>query len=123
MSSPERRSDPRYLLNIPVTFRCFDTTRTEEVTTEATNISRSGMFITSPRPLAVGSSLRMSLRVPIEISGSVFSQLQCIGRVVHERSAVGGAMGYGIAIEKMTRDLRAHVESARPLLTRPSAAA
>jgi hypothetical protein len=123
MSSPERRSDPRYLLKIPVSFRCFDATRAEEVSTEATNISRSGMFITSPRPLAVGSSLRMCLRVPTEISGSVFSQLQCIGRVVHEQSAIGGAVGYGIAIEKFSRDLRADGGFTRPVLTQPAAAA
>lgn len=102
MPAEDRRGDPRFLLLIPVRFR---NSAGPEIVTHAINVCRSGLFLKSPFRLAIGSSLHMSLRVPTEISGSVFSELRCRGRVVHEREAEG-AIGYGIEIEKMTSGFR-----------------
>jgi len=94
MSTSDRRCDPRFLLVVPVRFQH---PAGGEVTTQALNVSRCGIFLKCPQKLAIGSSLSMRLRVPTEISGSVFSELRCTGRVVHERRAEG-EIGYGIAI-------------------------
>jgi hypothetical protein len=102
MFASDRRGNPRLSLTIPVRFEDGSGT---EVQTHATNISRAGLFLKSPRKLTVGTSLRMSMRVPTEISGSVFSELHCHGRVVHERESAGG-MGYGVEIERMAPGLR-----------------
>jgi len=98
----ERRASTRHYLEIPVRFRCFEVACGDvEITTRAVNISRSGIFMPSPRRLALRSELLMTLRVPTEISGSVFAELQCTGRVVHERAMEDGTMGYGVEIERM----------------------
>jgi hypothetical protein len=111
MPAEDRRSSPRFLLFVPVRFHhCTG----GEITTHAVNISRSGLFLRSPQKLAIGTSLQMSLRVPTEISGSVFTELRCRGRVVHEQQEEG-APGYGIEIEQMTpgfRPLRGEFASA-----------
>jgi PilZ domain len=102
MPASDRRGNPRLLLTIPVRFQ--DGTGTE-VQAHATNISRAGLFLNSPQKLTVGASLHMRMRVPTEISGSVFSELQCQGRVVHERKSAEG-VGYGVEIEKMASGFR-----------------
>jgi hypothetical protein len=102
MLASDRRCNPRLLLTIPVRFQDGSGT---EVHTHATNISRAGLFMTSPRRLAVGASLHMSMRVPTEISGSVFRELHCRGRVVYERESADG-VGYGVEIEKIPPGLR-----------------
>jgi len=102
MSAQDRRADPRFQLLIPVRFQDW---AGQEVTTHSVNISRSGLFLRSPQKLAVGTLLHMRLRVPTEISGSVFSELRCKGRVVHECEAAG-EVGYGIEIEKMASGFR-----------------
>jgi PilZ domain len=101
MFASDRRGTPRLLLTIPVRFQDGSGT---EVQAHATNISRAGLFLTSPRKLAVGTSLHISMRVPTEISGSVFSELHCQARVVHERECAEG-VGYGVEIEKMVSGL------------------
>jgi PilZ domain len=102
MPASDRRCNPRLSLTIPVRFQDGSGA---EVQAHATNISRAGLFLTSPRKLPVGTSLHMSMRVPTEISGSVFSELHCQGRVVHERESPEG-VGYGVEIQKMATALR-----------------
>ena len=102
MTSPDKRSSPRYLLPIPVRFRCFEIGCAGlEVPTQTLNISCSGLFLLSPQRLKVGSKLSLNLRVPTEISGSVFTELRCRGRVVHEQELRDGRLGYGVEIEQM----------------------
>jgi len=103
MPVSDRRGDPRFMLIIPVRFHHPSA---GEIATQAVNVSRSGLFLKSPQKLAVGSSLHLNLRVPTEISGSVFSELRCTGRVVHERQAEG-SIGYGIEIVRLTSGFRA----------------
>jgi len=105
--SPEKRVEFRYPLQIPVRFRCFEMDCTDlEVSTQAVNISRSGLFLISPQRLKLGSLVFLTLHVPTEISGSVFSELRCKGRVVHEQGLKDGAIGYGIEIEQIAPPLR-----------------
>ena len=101
MPNPDRRSNPRFPLAIPARIRALDDPRGghPEVSAQSTNVSRSGLFITSSQKLPVGTALSMTLLVPTEISGSAFTGVRCIGRVVHEHQLDDGLIGYGIAIE------------------------
>jgi hypothetical protein len=100
MKGPEKRSNPRYLLQIPVRLRCHDVTCSHfEIRTHTVNISRCGLLLRSPQQLNVRSSVSLALHVPTEVSGSVFNELRCKGRVVHEQELEDGTKGYGVEIE------------------------
>jgi hypothetical protein len=98
----ERRRSPRFPYNIPVRFTSLESPSDEEISTRAINISQSGMLLSSPQPLAIGSVLSMAVRVPTEISGSVFGELRCVGRVIREHGTIDGVMRYGIEISAAT---------------------
>lgn len=107
MRNADNRWFPRYLLNVPVRFRCFEIVcKDVEIATKTLNVSRSGLFMTSPLRLGLGSCLSLSLRVPTEISGSPFGEFRCKGRVVHEQSQKDGTFGYGVEIERTEPTLR-----------------
>lgn len=99
MPGPERRCSPRRSLQVPIRIRCSGIA--EEISTHTENVSWSGAFLTSPQRLPVGSPLSLTMRVPIEISGSAYSELRCEGRVVHEYESKNEGIGYGIEISKI----------------------
>ena len=100
MQKLEKRTSPRQSLQIPLRFRVAEAGSTEpELASETSNISRSGLFMRSPLPLRVGAPLAMTLRVPTYLSGNARSDIQCAGRVVHERHLPNGDIGYGIQYE------------------------
>jgi len=102
VQNPEKRVSPRQLLQIPLRFRILEVGSLDpELASETSNISRSGLFMKSPLPLKVGSSLAITLRVPTYLSGSARSMFQCTGRVVHERELADGHIGYGIQFENL----------------------
>ena len=109
MHNTDRRSYQRHPLAVPVRFCQGGAAFGTEVNTRSVNISQSGLLITSPVPLAVGSTVLMSIKVPTEISGSAFNELQCLGRIVHE-SHISDSLGYGIQLAKMCRDWGAGIE-------------
>jgi hypothetical protein len=102
MQNPEKRVSPRQALQIPLNFRILEVGAPDpELASETTNISRSGLFMKSPLPLKVGSSLAITLRVPTYLSGSARSVVQCTGRVVHESELADGDIGYGVQFENL----------------------
>ena len=102
MQKLEKRTSPRQSLQIPLHFRDVEVGSTGyELSSETSNISRSGLFMRSPLPLKVGTSLSMTLRVPTFLSGNPRTDVQCTGRVVRERSLPNGDIGYGIRFEKL----------------------
>ena len=110
MTGSERRISDRKLFKVPLQFEILESNRpAPRVLAETENISPTGIFMISPQRLPVGSMLQLTLQVPIEISGSMFTRLQCRGRVVHEQMLPNNILGYGIEIEKMGRSLR-HLE-------------
>lgn len=107
MTSPKKRSYPRYSHKILVRFRCFELACGDlELSTEALNISHHGLFMPSKVRLSIGSLVSLALRVPTEISGSAFNELRCAGRVVHEQELDDGTFGYGVEIEGATTPLQ-----------------
>ena len=117
MQKLEKRTSPRQSLQIPLRFRVAEVGVTEpELASETSNISRSGLFMRSPLPLRVGAPLAMTLRVPTYLSGSARADVQCTGRVVHERHLPNGDIGYGIQFESQLSFQR----SAAPQTATPS---
>lgn len=103
----DARKEERHPLRIPIRFCSADGSGSEGTScAEATNVSRSGLYMTSEARLKVGALLMLVMRVPTEISGSVFNELRCMGRVVHQQETRDGKHGYGVKIEAMApRDL------------------
>lgn len=101
MRNFDKRWFPRYLLGVPVRFRCFETVcKDVEIPTKTLNVSRSGLFVSSPLRLGLGSYLSLRLRLPGEMAGGFFSEFKCKGRVVHEQRLKDGTQGYGVEIER-----------------------
>jgi PilZ domain len=102
MQKLEKRTTPRQALQIPVRFHSGEMEAADpDITSETTNISRSGLFMRSPLRLKLGDILGLTLRVPTYLSGSARADVQCVGRVVHERRLSTGELGYGIHFEQM----------------------
>lgn len=96
----DARTEERHPLRIPIRFCSADGSGSEGTSyAEAANVSRSGLYMTSTARLKVGAILMLVMRVPTEISGSVFSELRCMGRVIHSQPARDGKHGYGVKIE------------------------
>jgi PilZ domain len=107
MKNFDKRWFPRYQLSVAVRFRCFEVVcKDVEIPTKTLNVSRSGLFMSSPLRLGLGSYMSLKLRLPPEVSGSFFSEFRCKGRVVHERNLQDGIYGYGVEIERAEPALR-----------------
>lgn len=102
MQNLEKRTSPRQSLQIPLRFHFVEMADSDpEIASETFNISRSGLFMRSPLRLKIDEAVSLTLRVPSYLSGAARSELQCTGRVIHERRLPGGDLGYGIRFEQM----------------------
>ena len=54
-----------------------------------------------PTELEAGLRLTMKIRVPVEVSGSPFSEIAVIGRVVDCSHLPDGQFGYPIELERI----------------------
>ncbi|MDQ1408816.1 MAG: hypothetical protein QOJ41_551 [Acidobacteriaceae bacterium] len=105
MKDQERRRLTRYNLRTPLRFRALGVAAdTSEHFTEALNVSSGGFFFASSAPLRVGMQLEVTLRMPVEVAGTVAREKNCTARVVHARSEPfgDGRMGFGAEIEERT---------------------
>ena len=110
MKDPERRRLTRHNLRTPLRFRALGVgADTSEHFTEALNVSGGGFFFASSAPLRVGMQLEVTLRMPVEVTGTAAKETNCTARVTHARSeAFGdGRMGFGAEIEE-------HTDATRP---------
>jgi hypothetical protein len=106
----ERRRLTRYNLRTPLRFRALGIAAdSSEHFTEALNVSRGGFFFASSAPLRVGMQLEVTLRMPLEVTGTTMQETNCIARVTHARSEPfgDGRMGFGAEIEEHTGPARA----------------
>ena len=105
MNDRERRRLPRYNVRTPLRFRALGIAAdTSEHFTEALNVSRGGFFFASSAPLRVGMQLEVTVRMPVEVTGTVAEETNCTARVTHTRSeAFGdGRIGFGAKFEEHT---------------------
>jgi hypothetical protein len=111
VKDPERRRLSRYNLRTPLRFRALGVAAdTSEHFTEALNVSRGGFFFASSAPLRVGMQLEVTLRIPVEVSGTMTQELSCTARVTHARSEPfgDGRIGFGAEIEEHADATRAY---------------
>jgi len=103
VKDPERRRLTRYNLRTRLRFRALGVAAdTSEHFTEALNVSRGGFFFASSAPLRVGMRLEVTLRMPVEVSGTMTQELNRTARVTHARSEPfsDGRIGFGAEIEE-----------------------
>lgn len=107
MLAQDARVEARHALRISIRFFSADGSASQGASSaEASNVSRNGLFMTSATRLQVGAVIMLVLRVPTEISGSVFSELRCMGTVIHEQLTKDGKLGHGVKIAAVApRDL------------------
>lgn len=115
MQNLEKRNSPRQALQIPLRFHSVEMAATDpEITSETSNISRTGLFMRSPLRLKIGEPLALTLRVPIYLSGSARSDVHCAARVIHERRLPSGDLGYGVRFEQVLSFQRTSVSPSVP---------
>jgi len=75
--------------------------------TEALNISRGGFYFASSAPLQVGMPIEVTLRMPVEATGTQTEELHCTARVVHVKNEAyaDGRIGFGAEIVRFTSAL------------------
>jgi hypothetical protein len=103
MKSSERRQLTRFNLRTPLRFRAtgLSSDQTEHFT-EALNVSRGGFFFASSAALQIGAPIEATLRMPVEVTGSMPEETRCTARVVHVRNEPygDGRIGFGVEIEE-----------------------
>jgi hypothetical protein len=77
----ERRSQVRYPMGLPVTFRSLDKTSLSGEG-QALNISDAGVFVTYPKQLQVGSRVELRISWPFLLDRQPTLQLFALGKVV-----------------------------------------
>ena len=104
MSNGEESPESYYRLELPVHFRFMEPNASpEEHLAVAVIVSNNSFLLRSPLPLSPGSLIALRVRVPIEISGSPFSQRLCVGCVVSDHELEDGTIGYKVRIEQSTQ--------------------
>lgn len=71
-----------------------------EHTGETIGISQQHFILSSPIELQVGLRLMMKIRVPVEVSGSPFSEIAVCGRIVCGSRLADAAFGYQVELER-----------------------
>jgi len=105
VKDPERRWLTRHNLRTPLRFRALGVgADASEHFTEALNVSRGGFFFASSAALRVGMKLEVTLRMPVEVTGTAAQEINCTARVTHARGEPfgDGRIGFGAEIEKHT---------------------
>jgi|SRR4029077_16220587 len=80
-----RHRAPRYLVRIPLRFRLLASPEMPEEIAESLNLSARGVSFATRFPLAVGTPIQLSLKVPEEVTGKPTSEWRCRGQVIHTR--------------------------------------
>lgn len=101
MVTARSESTSSHLERVPLHFRCLGIGCEDvEYAAETVQIWLYGFLMRSRRELTAGTMLYLRLRVPIEISGSPFSEMRSIGRVVSEHKLEDGTVGYSVEFER-----------------------
>jgi hypothetical protein len=87
---------------LPVRFRVA--TGVTEYQGETIGISPRHLLLSTDAQLQAGLRLSLRVRVPMEISGSPFSEIHFSGRVLAGAELAGGNFGYHLEIDRTTPD-------------------
>ncbi len=105
---PERRTEQRFPLRLPIVVKSFEGGLKEE-TSQTKDVSARGAFFFLENPLAEGTRIEMTLTLPSEITLTESIKVRCKGRVVRVLQATpGGKVGIAVAIEQYDFSHEAH---------------
>ena len=94
----ERRQGERYPLKLPAEVRWKSPGKAvRRARGEIGDISASGLLVIIPNPLPLGTSINVTINLPIELT-KVPVELSCMGRVVR-KSPIGKGQGISAIIE------------------------
>ena len=94
----ERRQDKRYPLKFPAEVQWKAPGKSAgRVRGETGDISSSGILVVLPKRLPLGTTINVTINLPVEIT-KVPVKLTCLGRVVR-KSAMGKGQGISAIIE------------------------
>jgi hypothetical protein len=77
-----RRQNSRFQIEIPLSIRPLGTQECTPRHALASNISVTGLCLTTDLPLSLGSHVEVSLVMPEQVSGMPARDWRCTGRVV-----------------------------------------
>ena len=101
----QRREHPRVSLPCSVRYRPTGERRAAWSLGVMTNLSATGLRLTSEQPLEPGTALEIRISLP-----SRQSPYQFDGQVMWERERVAGSMDYGVVFLDPTPDQRAELD-------------
>jgi len=94
----ERRQGKRYPLTLPAQVRWKARGKSAGRAEGKTgDISSSGLLVVIPKPLPLGTTINVTIRLPVELT-KVPVELSCLGRVVR-KSRMGKGQGISAIIE------------------------
>jgi hypothetical protein len=82
MTQNDRRHLTRFDMEIPLSIRVVETPETQTHMGVSSNISASGLYLTTDLRLKVGAPVEISMRMPEEVTGKPANEWRCRGRVV-----------------------------------------
>jgi hypothetical protein len=97
----ERRQGKRYPLRLPAQVRWKAGGKSAgRAQGKTADISSSGLLVVIPKPLPLGTTINVTIHLPVELT-KVPVELSCVGRVVRKRR-----MGKGQGISAIIEDFQ-----------------
>lgn len=107
-AQPERRTEQRFPLRLPVIIKTFEGGLKEE-TSQTKDVSARGAFFFLENRLPEGAAVEMTLTLPSEITLTESIKVRCKGRVVRVIEGVpGNKVGTAVVIEQYDFAHEAH---------------
>ena len=82
MNRNDRRQTARFNLEIPVSIRMVELPEAQAHTGVSSNVSASGVCLSTDLQLNVGAPVEISMRMPQQVTGKPPRDLRCRGQVV-----------------------------------------
>ncbi|MGH9774537.1 MAG: PilZ domain-containing protein [Candidatus Acidiferrales bacterium] len=99
MGGVEHRHTLRFDMIVQVSFKAANAPDSSRVIAQTDNISSRGVYFRTDKPLSVGTTLQVLVRMPKEIAGLRAPLLCCMGRVVHIRLPEPPIEASGMGVE------------------------
>jgi len=94
MTQTDRRRTERFTMEIPVSIRRVEMPEAHAHSGVSSNISASGLFLSTDLQLNVGAPVEIALKMPAQVTGKTSRNWRCMGRVVRvEANEVRNAKG------------------------------
>lgn len=107
-AQPERRTEQRFPLRLPIVVKSFDGGLKEE-TSQTQDVSARGAFFFLEQRLPEGATIEMTLTLPSEITLTESIKVRCKGRVVRLLDKIEvGKVGTAVVIEQYDFAHEAH---------------